>query len=417
MLNMTQNRTGSKVSAVYPDFPGFSIPVYNFKLYQEVGKHDIAELRYANQRDFYFKALKTGTPVQVDWSNDKANGRFFGYVHDIAHRSSNALEKFVVVRVIGASFPLKEGGSKIWKNKTAPEIVSEIAKKFKLKPIITDHPLRFSQQSLAGHTYWEKVQELANRIGYVCQVRGTELHFHPIDTMINKSMSAIPILSMDRNQYLGPYSDIVSHTLDVFTPTIGDHFDTDTSTRKEKTVTGIDPISGKYYTSSASPNKVGKNVRKTTKDPLFKEALSTSVTGNKQAAELIAKAQAQLARFSITAEGHGQGDPRIAPYRTVHISGTGDNSDGFWIIKKVVHFVTFDGRYNIDFECMIDGTRSNQPSNVRPSKAEMIPTMDLSQESSTTTGRATYTKLTSQAAMISESDSGFKVTPRRWVGR
>jgi hypothetical protein len=415
VVRATQNRTGSSVVVKYPDFPSFNVPVYNFQLHQEVGKHDIVEIRYANQRDFYFKALKTGTPVSIVWRNDKTKGEFFGYVHDVSHRSSQALEKFVVVRIIGASFPMKEGGSKIWVNRTAPEIATEIAKKFKLKAIVTSHPLRFSQQSLSGHTYWEKLQELANKIGYVCQVKGTELHFHPLDIMIDKHMSAIPILSMNDN-YTHPYSDAVSHTLDIFTPTIGDHFDTGVS-RKIKTVNGVDPVTGKQYSSSSSATMTGKKLRNKTRDPLFSETLPGTTTGNKHAAELIAKANAELSRFSITATGQGQGDPRIAPYRTVHISGTGVNSDGFWIIKKVTHFVTFDNRYNVEFECMTDGTQGNKASSMRPSAAALIPTMDLSDSGTGTTTRANYTKLTSPAAMISQTDSGFKVTSRRWVSR
>jgi hypothetical protein len=51
-------------------------------------------------------------------------------------------------------------GQKIWVKKTAPAIVEDIAKTFKLKAVVTPHPVIFSQQSLSGHSYFEKVQEL-----------------------------------------------------------------------------------------------------------------------------------------------------------------------------------------------------------------------------------------------------------------
>jgi phage protein D len=416
VTRQAQNRIASSISVTYPDFPSFNVPVYNFQLHQEVGKHDIVELRYAQGRDFYFKALKTGTPVSIVWNNDKTKGKLFGYVHSISTQSSQALENFVVIKVVGASFPLKEGGSKIWVNKTASEIATEIAKKFKLKPVVTNHPLRFSQQSLSGHTYWEKLQELASKVGYVCQVTGTELHFHPLDSMINKHMSAIPILAINNN-YTTAHNNPHSQTLDLFVPTVGDHFDTNLNSRNTKTINGIDPVTGRHYSSTSSATKTGKQLRKKTKDPLFSETLPTTNSGNKNASELIAKAKAELSRFSIEAKGNGQGDPRMAPYRTVHVSGTGQNSDGFWVIKKITHFITFDGRYSVEFTCMTDGTRGNKASSMRPTEAALIPTMDLSDEGTGATTRTSYTKLTAQAAMVSETDSGFNVTPRRWVNR
>ena len=171
-----------------------------------------------------------------------------------------------------------------------------------------------------------------------------------------------------------------SQTLDLFVPTIGDHFDTHLNSRNIKTITGIDPVTGKQYSSTSSATKTGKQLRKKTKDPLFSETLPTTNSGNKNASELIAKAKAELSRFSIEAKGNGQGDPRMAPYRTVHVSGTGQNSDGFWVIKKITHFVTFDGRYSVEFTCMTDGTQGNKASSMRPTKAALIPTMDLSDE-------------------------------------
>jgi hypothetical protein len=290
---------------------------------------------------------------------------------------------------------------------------SDIAKKFKLKAVVTKSPVIFSQQSLIGHTYWEKVQELARRIGYVAQVFGTELHFHPMDIMINKSMSVIPIMSF-ASAVAHPYNTMLSQTLDSFKPKVGDYFDGDSYNRKEKTVSGIDPITGKSYSYSGSPSTVGKNVRVTTKDPLFTETLPGAMTGNAEMARVVADANAQLSRFSIQAEGVGQGDPRITPFATIEVSGTGSTTDGFWIVKKATHYVFWDGRYDIEFSCVADGTGTNQPSAFRPTQAGTAPVRDL--YTTTATNTPTSTKLTGAVAMISQTDAGFKVTPRRWEG-
>ena len=153
-------------------------------------------------------------------------------------------------------------------------------------------------------------------------------------------------------------------------------------------------------------------------DPLFVEILPGAITGNAHMAELIANAHAQLSRFSINADTASQGDPRIAPYRTVEINGTGSTTDGNWIVKKTVHQCYYDGRYEVEFTCMTDGTGRNKSSAFRPETASVIPTRNIKQELSTgTTSRPTVTKLSAPQMLVNKSNVGFKVTPSRWVGK
>ena len=417
MNNASQNRFGTDFKVEFPDFPNFTLLPRNIRLIQETGKHDILEIAYPSFSSFYYKAIKTGVPVRVTWLNEKGKGEFIGYTYDASMTTQATVSRNVLIRCLGSSFVLKDGGSKIWLNKTASEIVTDIANKFKLKPVVTQSPVRFGQQSMVGHTYWEKIQELAHRIGYVAQVVGTELHFHPMDTMIDKFVTSIPVLTYQDGD-INAGSVYEAQTLDKFKPLIGDHVEHGKNNRKNKTVTGVDPVTGKMYTSTSSPNTVGKNLRAVTKDPLFSEVVPTRMSDSPSVAKAMAEAQAQLARWSLPADGAGQGDPRIAPYRTVEINGTGDTSDGFWVITKAEHFMTFDGRYTVTFSCVSDGTGGNKPSAFRPTKATVVPTRNIEHELATAPqNRPTVVKLTGQTPLLNQTNAGFKVTPRRWVGR
>lgn len=413
-LASVQDRLGTRLSVNFPDFPSFDIPPRNFRLYQEAGKHDIMEIMFGQFSEFYFKTLKTGVPVQVTWSTDKAKGNFYGYVHHVSHATQNTNQRPVIIHAVGSSFPLKEGGNKIWLKKTAPDIVSELAKEVKLKPVVTPDKNIFPQQSLSGHTRWEKISELANRIGYVFQVVGTELHFHPLDKMVTNFMDTMPIMAFG-SSYSGPYDAILSQTLDKFVPHIGDHFDQDLHSRKDKTISGIDPYTGRPYSVTASPSKVGVKLRNTTKEPLFSQTLPTSVTGSKMMAETLAKAHATLSKFSMHAEGSGQGDPRIAPYKTIDVRGTGSTTDGYWVIKSVSHFVSSDGRYLVDFTCMSDGTDGNKIGVNRPQYADSIPIVPISTSARPT--KPTSVRLRNNVKLISQTGAGYKVNPRRWEGK
>jgi hypothetical protein len=409
-----QNRRGSSFKVVYPDLPGLTLPPRSVTLIQEMGKHDIVEILYARFSDSFFKAIKTGVPVQITWRNDKVSGKFVGYAVDVSYPTVQALERNVKILCVGASYPLKERSSKIWTNKTATEIATDIANKFKLKPVMTPSPIRFTQQSMSGHSYWEKLNELAHRIGYGVQVVGTELHFHPIDKMIDQFMTTIPIMSF-KDPMKSPSSSYAAPTLDYFEPNIGDYNETMDYTRTNNVVGGIDPVTGKTFSSTSSSNKVGKNIRKNTKDRLFSSIETSVVTGNSAMAKSLADARSQLGRLGIPAKGIGQGDPRMAPWATLEVRGTGATSDGFWIVKKIEHFIHVDGRYQSEFTVVSDGVGQNKSSVFRPLSSGGVPTRNVKNELLTTNKKKpTSSKLSGATAMLTQASGGYKVTPRKW---
>lgn len=411
-----QNRFGSKFTVTMPDFPSMTVQPKYVKMYQSMGNHDVVELYYERFSPFLTQSLKTGVPVQLDWKNDKVSGKFIGYTTEALHFSEQTIKRGVKITCVAASYVMKEKTSKIWVNKTASEIVTDIAKLSKLKPVVTPSPVRFSQQSLAGITRWEKVKELADRIGYGFHVTNSELHFHPVDTMIDKFMTVTPVMA-----FIDPFQNMVSEynaqTLDSFAPRTGDFIQGEGHYRTEKIVSGVDPVTAKLLTHTSTPSKVGKQVRKSTKEALFSSPETTVVVGSQAMAQAMSTAKAQLSRLSIPADGVGQGDPRIAPWRTIEVRGIDDVSDGYWIVKSAIHFIHIDGRYQVEFTCLTDGTGANKPSATRPSSAGSSPARNITQElSGAAISTPTITKLSAPATMISQKANGFKTTPRRWVG-
>jgi len=411
-----QNRLGTRFTVTFPDFPTFNEQAKNFNLVQEMGKQDVIEVKFSYQSPFYAKALKTGTLMVVDWVNDSLKGKFTGYVYQVEVKTQKIPDREVIVKGVGASFSLKETDNKIWVNKSATQIVEEIAKKFKLKSKITPHKTIFSQQSMVNHTYWEKIQELARRIGYVAQVYGTELHFHPLDIMIDQFSTQAPVMSAEDIE-LPMYASIYQRKLDSFIPAVGEATALAMFNKREKNISGIDPLNAKTFSSSSSPNR-WRAIRKNTKEPLFKESLSTTVSVNQNMARTMVEGQSKLSGYSVFAEGHGQGDPGIAPYKTIDVRGTGEVTDGYWVITKAEHFVTWYGKYDVVFQCMTDGTGKNKATSTRPENAFSSPTRNIQFELLfEDVSRPTKTLISAPSAMIKQTDSGFKVMPRRWEGR
>jgi len=413
----TQSRLSSYYNVSYPDFPSIEIQPNEIVLHQEMGKHDILELRYTLLTPFILKALKTGTPVQLTWKNDKVSGNFFGYTTVVSLPIKYQDYQETKIQCVGTSYPLKESSFKVWTNKTASQIAIELAKKAKLKPMVTPHKTIFTQQSLSGKSYWEKLNELAETIGYGIQVSGTELHFHPIDKMINQFMTTIPVLYSD-NSFVSPFNNFNAPTLDAFEARIGDYLETSGElNRNTNIVTGVDPVTGKVYSSTTSPNKVGKSIRTTTKDPLFLKNRTNIVVNSSAMAKTLSEAVSHLGRLSIPGKGKAQGDPRIAPWRTVEVQGTQGGGDGFWVIKKAIHSLYISGEYEVEFECRTDGVGGNKPSAFRPSSAGTVPYRNIQNDMiGNSKNKPSVTTLNSSKTLVSQESSGYKTTPRKWRG-
>jgi len=409
-----QNRYGNSFTVVFPDFPGFTQSPYSLTITQSIGKHDVIEIFYSTINLSYLKALSTGVAVEVTWSNDAVSGVFVGYVSDLEYPTSSAIQKPLTITCLGASFPLKEKRQKIWKNATASEVATDIAIFNKLKPVVTQSDIRFPQISFSGHSQWQKLQELAKSVGFACQVIGVELHFHPIDVIVDKFLTTIPVMAfVDPN--VTPTNQFNSQTLDHFESVQSDYGDFRGNTKAVKIVGGVDPITGKIYKSTSSPNSVGKNLRTKNKNPLFFDIDTASVVTDGLTSQSLANAKAQLSRLSTPGYGFGQGDPRIAPWKTLEVRGTGDTSDGFWVVANVIHTLNADGKYKVEFNCVTDGSGSNQISALRPSSAGTVPTVNLNDAITTGANTPTTYKLSNPEPMVSQSSTGYNVVPRRWV--
>ena len=413
----TQSRFGTTYQVSFPDFPTFNVVPQWVRLTQEQHKQDVIELGFASYDPHYQKAFKTGVLMKLKWQTQYAKGEWVGYVYNNKNKTQATVSRNVVVRGIGGSFPLKEGGNNMWKNKTAPEIVIDICKKYKLKAIVDKSNVRFGMQSLVGLTHWEKIQELGNRIGFHAYVSNSTLYFQRIDRLIDQFSSVIPVLSFNDG---GVNSGVVydAQTLDSFTANLGDLFEVGHYAKKQQIVQGIDPITGKSHSHTSTPSGVGKNLRTNVVEALFKKVVTNVVAETKDIAKELSEGLSHLARFSIHGEGQGQGDPRIAPYRTIEINGTGDVTDGSWIIKRVEHYMTFDGRYNVDFTCMSDGTGKNKSGVFRKETASIIPTRNIAYEMATGGKQAPSTPtISSRQPLVVQTRGGFKTTPNRWVGK
>lgn len=410
-------RRGTSYSVEFPTIPNIKTVPNQIEIHQNMHSHDIVTISYNTTDEKYLKILKTGVPLVVTWrEGSETPRRVYGYVSHIAKETVGQRRAMFKIVCVGASYVLKKRSNKIYKNKTIPEVAQAIAKEVGLKYVGVKHPRRFSQLAISGHSYWEWLHEQAARIGYGIVVDGVTLVFKPLDDLLDQSVKNAPTMTMFGNP-LQKGVLFKDRTLDYFEVLNGENVELGKSLRSTKHSGGMNPLTGRVFISKHSPKESGKQLRKNVSDVLFDEYLSGQVVDTSSSAKLTAKGSAELARLNVPAKLQGQGDVRLKPYAPIMVVGTGDETDGYWVVNTVTHTISSRGTYEVDMTVSTDGTGSNATYRpVNQTSPGIIDLNDALANRLVTTDPAGVA-LVSKPIIYSEGNQGFNRTPAVWNSR
>lgn len=411
-------RRGTRFKLEFPTLPSFSVQPRRVELIQKQYHHDVLILEFPTTSTSWFSMLKTGVPVNFNWYQEKNSNTFIGYVSHISKDVAASRENVMEIHCIAASFPLKQRVTRVFKNSTVPEAITTICRELGFSYTGENHERRFDQLTMAGHSYWEWMVEHAKKIGYGILVEGTNLSFRPLDKFIDAGVSEVPVLAMS-SMLLPANNQFLDRTLDTMTVLHGEHIEAAHALRATKMVGGVDPLTSKTFTSSKKPNKVGVSVRATLNDVLFDEQRTEQVVNNQADAPIVAEGHAHMGRLNMPARIKGQGDPRIAPFKPVYIQGTGDLTDGYWVVKEVKHIMYHVGDYQLEALIVTDGVGKNQPSTIRRTDAGIVGSIDLASKIASGSNRAGIlkkqtTQLNTKTAIVRQAAQGYNRTPAVW---
>ena len=418
-----QFRRGTTSVVKFPNLPSLDIQPSRVDLLQAQYTHDILKVRYTNVSDFWFTVLNTGEPVTFQWSRGITSGQFFGYVYLVTKENAAQRKSEMEIQCIGSTFPLKEQVTRVFENMTITDVARIIAVEHGFHFIGETDTRVFEQLVITGQSYWEWLVQQARKIGYAIVVDGLSLIFRPIDKLIDQSMGNIPVLSQFGTA-LPTNTMFLDRTLDYFKVLSGEHVENGTHHRATKQVGGINPLTGEIISATNSPATVGVNLRSSTSDVLFNEQRTEHVVNSQVAANSAAEGAAHLGRFNMPARVRCQGDTRIRPFAPVFIEGTGELTDGYWMVKSVIHRFAKIGDYQIEMDVVTDGSGKNTPTNFRTSEAGRIGVINLSSAVEVgvytpNAAGAIDVRLEGKVNPVTQTDRGFLRTPFRWksIGR
>ena len=413
-------RKGTRYQVSWPTLSEFTVQPRRIDLIQKQYYHDVVILEFSKTSHLWFETIKTGIPVQFTWNQENLSRTWIGHVSAIDKDESAARENIMKIHCVSATYPLKQKSTKVFRNTTIPDAVELIVKEFGFKFVGTNHPRVFEQLNISGHSYWEWIQEQAKKIGYGLIVDGLNFIFKPIDELINLGFSSAPIMSMGSSSALASNQQYLDRTLDNIKVVNGEHVENVSELRMTKTVGGVDPITSKSYVSTTSPGTVGVNVRSSVSDVLFDDYKTDVVANSASAVSFASEAASQLARLSLPAIIRGQGDPRLRPFSPVLLQGTGQPTDGFWIVEEVTHMLHQVGDYMVKARVLTDGMGDSASNSFRQRDTSLVGTVNLT-EALKNGGKQLQTfdrkdvTVRSTSVILSTKNQGFKRTPTLWT--
>lgn len=411
-------RRGTSFTLSFPTFPSYKSTPQRVDLYQSVYSHDILVIEFPTINHTWMKHLKTGVPVKFVWKQGKVSNTFLGYVYSLSTKEvAGQRRKEMHITVLGSSFRLKQRSNQTFSNKTIPEVAAIIAKQHKLHFVGDLDNRRFPYLAIGGHSYWEWLHVHAQKIGFAMFITGTTLVFKSLDKLLNSTANNAPVLSyFSYDTTLN--AQILDRTLDSLTVTKGDYVEGVGAPRTLKQIGGVDPITNKILLSQTDPSQVGLNLRVDSAAVLFSEPLIDQVANSSEAANAAADGAAQLARFNIPAKTVGQGDPRVRPFLPVMITGTGDQTDGYWVVTKAHHMMHRIGDYQMELEIASDGLGVNAVNSFRSGDSDNLGVVDpeegLLDTLDSTVDSTVASKLSDQFAVFDDVTQEFTLSPQIW---
>lgn len=409
-------RKSTSMSVEFPTIPSLTRTPRRADLYQKQNHHDVLILEYPIPSTLWANTLKTGVPVVFKWSQLNVKNEWLGYVSFISTSENPGREKLMQVHCVAASYPLKQKVNKVFKNKTIPQAVSELVKPYGFSFVGDSHARKFDQLVISGQSIWEWIQEKAKSIGFAVVVEGTTFYFRKLDNLLDTKSSSAPVLTYS-NGDITMGSQAIDRTLDSLQVLRGEHIEGQSVNRTNKIVNGVDPISGKVFKSKKTPKSSGKALRSAINDVLFDDYQTGQVVNSHTAAVSTAEGAATAARMTMPAKITGQGDPRIKPYSPVVISGTGNHTDGYWMVKEVHHMFQKIGEYQIEAKIATDGIGESKQSALRKGTQSFVGTVNLNAALlSKKNARASKqgTRLEVKSPIIKQGNQGFNRAPARW---
>jgi len=301
-------------------------------------QHDIAVLEVVGIPSNYL-ATYINKPVKL---NIRINGgktcNFYGYVSHVEGISSTNEglvngNPFQLMKItcIGSSHVLRSNNILVWNKVTLQDIVSSVAKEFRLGYSIPKDKYVFKRVVQSEESLWKLLVKVCNQLGYNITLSNSHIHIWDKEKALGRqpSYTVLRGFQVKKTNYTPIPGDIIR-----IESTLGDIF-------QQQNSKNLSYIDEKGLLVTLNSNDLNNEL--TLGTPIaskFTSTLSTSVDSFDKASKLL---QSKIKQASPnTAEALVFGDPSILPGGVVKIEGYKGSFDGYWYVSSVSHELITD---------------------------------------------------------------------------
>jgi hypothetical protein len=238
------NAKDSDFNAAFPKAPDMELVLIGAELYQNPEEHDRLVLHYKGKPATRKNSIVSGDPVSFTYRAGKSTSTWNGYIHHVRQDNSHKGGNTDVV-CVGASWVLKNTDQKIYKNVTADQVISKIAKKHSMAAVTQRDPRVRAQVSQSGQSDWQLCRSLAKQNGFALRTENTTIIFVSKDKIYQSQKNSAPYFNYVDDEIGGvvPAALRMTGTILSFEPIISDQAP-ENSVRIDRVISGVNTNTG-----------------------------------------------------------------------------------------------------------------------------------------------------------------------------
>jgi hypothetical protein len=217
------NAKDSDYSASFPKAPDMELILLGAELHQDPEEHDRLVLHYKGKPVNRKESVASGDPVVFNYRSGKLKSSWYGYVHHVAQDNTHQSGNTDIV-CVGASWVLKNTDQKVYRNVTADQVISKIAKKNGMQAVTQRDPRVRDQVTQSGQSDWQLCRSLAKQTGFALLTENTTITFVSKDKIYTSKKNSAPYFNYVDDEIGGviPRELRMTGTILAFSPMISD---------------------------------------------------------------------------------------------------------------------------------------------------------------------------------------------------
>lgn len=311
------------------------LTVRDLKVYMNGWQHDMAVAVIGGIDDVDQVTWNVGTPVLIRYGRTNRWDEFYGYLtntsrHWEQNQRTRTDQRFLNIKAIGASWPLKDGFAGAYIDHSAVSIATDIANKNYFDIDAPADSYVFPALASAGRSYWDFLVYVAKKVSRTCHMHGTQLRFYDSVELAQRPGYVIPRFQEKDAAGVATVIDLTTDSSEAGS--------IEGRRRRNRVMQSTDSW-GNSITGTDDGSSLQGAYGARRLPALFTEYVSDVVVNTQADIDNLLPAVTSNNRFWNRAKATLLGNVRVTQETPIIIEGLGPRDSGMWQVLSVCHHI------------------------------------------------------------------------------